>query len=136
MAAVTAIVGSGNDARIRCDDFEDDDDNALESGAVTGLLLVEVDNEEPRLDILGRGDLTYATATITCRGRTRAEARTLAEAVKFGGTNEGTGLNGYAGTFDAYLEDTDTAAVPKKDASNDYWHDVLLTYNVSFAEQR
>lgn len=129
MNAVTALAGSGAAARIRPDQFAKTD-----GSATTPAILVEIDDEESQTDLDGRGGLVIADVTLTCRAHTKAAAYALKEAVRVNGTNPGTGLAGYSGAFDAWLEDTAYAAVPKGDASDDHWHDAVMSFRLVATE--
>jgi len=130
LTAVTAIIGTGNAARIRPD--------RLDQGETLPAILMQVD-ETPQNDLDGLGGLVYADVTLTCRANTKTAARALAEAIRLNGTNPGTGLAGYHGTvasvtFDATLESTITAFTSKADGSEAGWYDAIATYIVSHAE--
>jgi hypothetical protein len=131
MSAVTALVGTGDAARIRPYQL-DDRDNKLEEH-----IIVEVDVEEPQNDITGIGGLTFADVNISCRAITLAEAKALAVAVKRNGTNPGTGLAGYGGSgtaFDSWLEDEVTGKTLWDDGSQRTWYTVEQSYRMCFTE--
>lgn len=130
MPAVTAIVGSGANARIRPDRFHEED-------GTLPAILVEVDHEDPLTDLTGRGGRRQGVVTITCRASTRAAARALAEAVRNNGTSPGTGLDGYGGSetaFDSWCVGQTTAFVPKSDGSDHGYYDNILTYETTARE--
>lgn len=130
---VTALVGTGDAARIRPDRLQETDDNTQPA------IIIEVDNERPLNDIGGIGGRRYVEVTLRCRARTKAVARSLAEAVRVNGTNPGTGLAGYCGTvagkvYDAYLDDEQTAFTPAEEGSDQGWYDIFSNYVVTFSE--
>ncbi|WP_455387490.1 hypothetical protein [Petrachloros mirabilis] len=131
MSAVTTLVGTGDDARIRPYMLDDRDDKTEEH------IIIEVDDANPQNDITGLGGLTYATVNISCRAITPAQANALAIAVKRNGTSPGTGLAGYTGsgtTFDAVLEDEVTGRALWGDGSQRAWYTVEQTYIMSYSE--
>ena len=98
-------------------------------------IVFEIDMETPQNSLDGRGGLVFADVNVICRAATRAASRTLAEAVRVNGYIEpGSGLAGYAGAFDAVLEDVTAAAVPKSEGSNAYWYDTNMSFAVSWSE--
>ena len=98
-------------------------------------VVFEIDNENRENGLNGRGGRVYADVNVLCRADTRSASRTLSEAVRVNGdTQPGRGLAGYTGNFDAWLEDVQTAAVPKDDKSNAHWYDVNMSFVVSWAE--
>lgn len=125
MSAVADIVGT----RIYTDTFWSDTYPAI---------CFEVDSEDRENTLTGRGGIdtgmVFADVNVICRADTRAASRTLAEAVRVNGTTPGTGLAGYTGTFDAWLEDEQPAAVPKDDKSNAHWFDVNMSCTLSWEE--
>lgn len=131
MDAVTALVGTGDAARIRPDTLDDRDDKDAEH------VIVEVDSLVPQNSIGGTGGLTYADVNISCRAATRTEADALATAVKRNGTDPGTGLAGYgtiASTFQSVLDDEVNSEVPRGDGSQRTWYTTEQSYTMSFAE--
>jgi len=122
MTAVTAIVGE----RVW--------DEWFRSSAVPAIVF-EIDSENRENDISGRGGLVFADVNVICRADTRAASRALAEAVRTNGsTSPGSGLAGYSGAFDAVLDDTQPAAVPKAEGSNAYWYDTNMSFTLSWPE--
>ena len=99
-------------------------------------VMFEIDHENRDNDLEGRGGLVVAEANVICRANTKAEARRLAEAVRANGTDPGTGLAGYTGTFDAVLDDIQLAAVPKGDGSNAHWYDANMSFTLLWKELR
>lgn len=130
LPAVTAIVGTGSNARIRCEGFQ------LRDGASgRAAILIEVDRQMHLNDLQGRGGLVVGEITITCRAATRAESDALAEAVRSNGTNPGTGLAGYASAaLDLVVDDNVHSWVPKGDGSEDGWYDTLITLTPIYPE--
>lgn len=125
MSAVTALVGTGDSARIRPYKLYKDDDKSEEH------IIIEVDDEEKANDLSGVGGLEFATVTIDCRAITAAQADALAEAVRVNGADPGTGLAGYSGAaFDAVLESQAKSIIPFDDASNRTWYVVAQEYTV------
>jgi hypothetical protein len=103
---------------------------------IVPALVFEIDHEGRENDLEGRGGLVDAQANIICRANTRAEARALAEAVRTNNTDPGTGLAGYAGAFDAVLDDVVMAAVAKGDGSNAHWYDANMSFTLLWKELR
>lgn len=87
LAAVTAIVGSGSDARIRPHKLWQKDD--LKDGPA---IMVVVNREEDQNDLNCEGGLIIADISVMCVANTNDAARSLAKAVKYNGTSPGTGL--------------------------------------------
>jgi len=103
--------------------------------SVVPAIVFEIDTENRENDISGRGGLVFADVNIICRADTRAASRELAEAVRMNGsTSPGSGLAGYSGAFDAVLDDTQPAAVPKGEGSNAYWYDTNMSFTMSWPE--
>jgi hypothetical protein len=71
---------------------------------------------------------------IICRAESPKTSRHLAEAVRSNNTDPGTGLAGWHGTFDATLEDSVMSETPKAEGSMDHWHDIFMTFSVSWYE--
>ncbi len=95
----------------------------------------EIDSELRENGINGRGGMVFAEVNVICRANTRAASRSLAEAVRVnGGISPGTGLAGYTGNFDAWLDDMQPAAVPKNDKGTSHWYDMNMSFVVSWAE--
>ncbi len=126
--AVTAIVGAGDDARIRPDRLGESD--------TPPAIIIEVDDENPRNTIDGLGGLVYADVNIQCRAFEKEDARALAEAVRVNGTDPGTGMAGTSqAAFHAVLENTSAALfVPEDAASQRGYFVVDCLYTVSFYE--
>lgn len=132
LGSVTAMVGTGYSARIRPDRLQQDDDETQEH------VIIEVDNEEHLNDLTGKGGRVMADITLRCRAKTKAEARSLAEAVKLNGTNPGTGMAGYSGTLDGktvdfWLEDEQTVYEPVDDGSDEGVYAVYQSYRATWA---
>ena len=130
---VTALVGTGDSARIRPDKLAQGDDDTEEA------IIIEVDDERPLNDLAGKSLRRYADVTIRCRARTKARARALAVAVKLNGTDPGTGLGGYTGTvnctlYSIYLDDEQTSMSPVEDGSDEAYYDVFSNYVITWAE--
>ena len=128
MSAVTALVGTGDDARIRPYSLRDADNQAA------AHIIVEVGQDRPQNDLTGLGGLTYSDVNISCRATTPGNARALANAVKRNGTSPGTGLAGYSGTFDAVLESEEPTITRRGDNSQRDWHSVELSFTMSQTE--
>jgi hypothetical protein len=127
MTAVTAIVGTGNSARIRTD--------RLHEGDELPAVLVEVDTEEKVNDLSGKGGASFCGVTVTCLALMRETARALAEAVRVNGTNPGTGLAGYSGSaFHCTLESITTGFVPLEDGSDEGWYQCVMQCEVFATE--
>mgnify|MGYP002631519982 CR=1 len=131
LTAVTAIVGTGDDARIRPDRLEDSDTRPC--------IVIEVEDEDPANDLTGTGGLVFTDVSIYSIARTKAAARALAEAIRLNGTDPGTGLAGCHATaasiqFDAVLYSTQIDYIPLGDGSSrGNWH-VNSLYTVSYQE--
>jgi hypothetical protein len=98
-------------------------------------IVFEIDNERRENDLNGRGGMVFADVNVICRANTRAASRSLAEAVRVNGdVSPGSGLAGYSGNFDSWLEDQQMAAVPKNDKGNSHWYDTNMSFVVSWAE--
>ena len=133
LGTVTALVGTGDSARIRPDRLQQGDDETQPA------IIVEVDNEKPLNTLDGKGGRRYADVTLRCRAQTKAEARSLAEAIRVNGTDPGTGLAGYRGTisgtiYDAVLDDDQTSFGPAAEGSDQGYYDVFSNYVISWAE--
>lgn len=127
MPAVTAIVGSGDDARIWSDHFPQETD--------LPAILLEVDTADHGNTLDGRGGLVQATLTLTCRAATKRASRELAEAVRTGGTDPGSGLAGYSDEhIDAVLESTAAAYVHTSDGGDDGRWDTVMEFALTYAE--
>lgn len=130
---VTALVGSGDNARIRPDRLEQSDDS------LQPAIIVEADDDDHKNDLSGKGGLIYSAVTLRCRARTKAVARSLAEAVRVNGTDPGTGLAGRTGamngtTYGAVLEDEQTSFTAQAEGSAEGWYDVFCNYILSHTE--
>jgi len=121
LSAVTALVGSGDAARIRWDEIDEDDD--------LPAICCQIDSDDQANDLGGRAGFAAASVTILCRAETRVGSRALAEAVRLNGTDPGTGLAGYAGTeFDAVLESMATVFDTRG------FYDTLMDFTVTRAQ--
>lgn len=119
LPAVTAIVGSGATARVWSD---------WQRTYTAPCIIVELDKEEEQNDLTGRaGGLIVADVTLTCRAATSDVSDTLRDAVR-------AGLSGYSGAFDAILDDTQNAAVPKDDGSDLHWYDNVMSFTMLWQE--
>lgn len=125
MSAVTALVGSGSSARIW---------NSWPRTYTVPCIVIDVDQETPANDLSGKGGLVFAAVVVTCRDDDQSDSHALAEAVRLNGTNPGTGLAGYSGTFDAILDNGQHAEVPKGDGSTAYWYDHVLDCTLIWSE--
>ncbi len=133
LSAVTTLVGTGDDARIRPDKLAQDDDDTKQA------IIVEVDDERPQTDLTGTSLRRYADVTLRCQARTKAQARAVAVAVKLNGTDPGTGLAGYSGTvsgtvYSIYLDDEQTSMSPVEEGSDEAYYYVFSNYVVTWAE--
>ena len=131
MDAVTAIVGTGDDAKIRADHADEED--------VPPYIVIEVDDENHMNDLTGKGGRRLAAVNVLCRGLTRLASRTLSEAVRLNGTDPGTGLAGYGSTvlstvLDCWLEDEALAIVPRAEGSKRKWYDVNMSFMATALE--
>jgi hypothetical protein len=130
---VTALVGTGDAARIRPDVLWEEDDKTEEA------IIIEVDNEDILTTIDGKGGRRMADVTLRCRARTKAEARALSEAVRVNGADPGTGMAGMVETingtvYDAWLEDEQLSATPVAEGSDQFYYDVFSNYRVTWLE--
>lgn len=130
---VTALVGTGDSARIRPDKLAQGDDDTLQA------IIIEVDDERPQNTLEGTSLRRYADVTVRCQARTKAQARAVALAVKLNGTDPGTGLAGYTGTlsgtvYDAWLEDEQTSFSPVEEGSDEAYYYVFSNYVMTWAE--
>lgn len=135
MSAVTAIVGTGDSARIRTDRLHDGD--VWHNNESRPAILVEVDAEEKVNDLSGKGGAAFCGVTVTCYAKTRADARALAEAVRVNGTNPGTGLAGYGDNstaFNCIVESVQTTFLPFEDGSEDGWYACVMACEVFATE--
>lgn len=130
--AVTALVGTGDSARIRPYQLAAIDDREEEH------IIVEVDSEPREHSLDGGNCLVLATVNLSCRAMTRDAARTLAAAVKTNGTTPGTGLAWYGGSgtaFDAWIPEAGTPSTIRwGDESKRVWHTVELTVTCQYSE--
>lgn len=131
LSAVTDIVGTGNNARIRPDRLEESDSRPT--------IEMEIDDEDPQNSLDGLGGLVYADVSIFSSARSKEAARALAEAIRLNGTDSGTGLAGVKTTvggvqFDAVLESTQMDYKSLNDGSSRGNYTVNSLYIVSFME--
>jgi hypothetical protein len=133
MSAVTDLVGTGDDARIRPRLEQEEDVPA------NGSITIEEDFEDHLNDLLGQGGREMIEVNIVCRAPTKKASKALAEAVRTNGTNPGTGLAGYNGTpidveIDCWLDGVTPSFTHKGDGSDDGWWDTNCSYMVTQAE--
>lgn len=131
MNAVTALVGTGDSARIRPYKLEESDDPEEEH------IIIEVDDEDHLNALDAKGGRIMATVNISCRAMTIAEARALAEAVRMNGTSPGTGLGPYGGSgaaFDSWLDSEAVSVLSFDDGSDRAWYTVEQSYTVTATE--
>lgn len=131
LEAVTALVGTGDSARIRPDRLHQDED--------LPAVVIEVDYEDHLNDLDGKGGLVYADVNVKCRAETKAVSRQLAEAIRTNDTDPGTGLAGYTGTagdqtIGAVLEDETTGFRPAGDGSDRGYYDTDMSFMISYNE--
>lgn len=86
-SAVTAIVGSGSNARIRPYKLWQKDE--LKDGPA---IIIKVNREDDQNDIECEGGTVIADVSVICIAEERADSRALMRAVKYNGTTPGTGL--------------------------------------------
>ena len=134
MSAVTDLVDPKltDDPRIRPDAFDPNED--------VPAVVVEVDDEEHLTSLVQSAGRVFAAVNIICRADERVVSRALAEAVKYNGTDPGTGLAGFSGTvdgteIDCILESEATASTPKEKGSSERFYDTNLDFQISFAVQ-
>ncbi|HUT92913.1 MAG TPA: DUF3168 domain-containing protein [Thermoguttaceae bacterium] len=131
MSAVTALVGTGDSARIRSYELAAIDNREEEH------IIIEVDSKPRENTIDGDGAMVMAQVNLSCRAPTRKRADGLAAAVKTNGTSRGTGLAWYGGSgtaFDSWLEDETPSKIRWGDNSKRLWHTVEQSYVVQFPE--
>lgn len=131
MNAVTALVGTGDAARIRPYRLEESDDKLEEH------IIIEVDDDDHLNDLSGAGGRVMSTVNVSCRAMTDEEARALAAAVRVNGTTPGTGLGPYGGSgtaFDSWLDSEASSVLPFDDGSNRAWYAVDQSYTVTATE--
>jgi hypothetical protein len=113
-----AGVGSGPSARIW---------NQWPRTYQTPCIVMEIDDEAENNDLSGKGEIKSVALVLTCRTSVDSSSQTLSQAVR-------NGLAGYHGTFDAILDDTAHAAVPKSEGSTDHWYDRVMSFTVLMSE--
>ena len=120
ISGVTAIVGS-NSATTRIW-------NSWPRTYTVPCLVMDIDTEteQPYL-ATGSGEGIVADVTITCRAGTHDVSDALQEAVRHG-------LAGYAGTFDAILNQTVHSETPKSEGSTEHWYDHVCDYTMIWTE--
>lgn len=135
-AAVTAIVGHGDDAHIRPYKLWQKD-NLLESDA----LLIRVNSENPENDLSHHGGLVVADVSVISCSLTLANARRLAEACRTNMTaNPGEGLEAYDGlSASVQIESIASGTrspdfVPFSDDSDEGFYIVDAHYSVLYQE--
>ena len=131
MSTVTALVGTGNSARIRPYQLLTIDDREEEH------IIIDVDSQPRQNTLDGAGVMVAATVNLSCRALTPATARTLAAAVKTNGTDPGTGLAWYGGSgtaFHSWLEDETPSQIRWGDESKRVWYTVEQTYTMQYSE--
>ena len=136
LLAMTAVSefngsGSGDVIVIRYGYLEEDDDTD------DSHIVIDIDSDTPQNTLDGLGGLRFADISLSCRARTMANSKALAEAVRLNGTTPGTGLAGYGGSgtsFDSWLQEETRATEPFDDNSGRWWHVVIQTYTVCYTE--
>ena len=131
MSAVTALVGTGDSARIRAYELQAIDDRTEEH------IIIEVDGKPRQNPLDGTGAFVLATVNISCRAMTRAQADALASAVKTNGTGPGTGLANHDGSgtaFSSWCTDETPSKIRWGDDSKRLWHTVEQTYEMQYYE--
>jgi|GEM_PF-2686628 len=131
MSAVTALVGTGNSARIRPYELQAIDDKTEEH------IIVEVDSQPRENTLDGAGVMITASVNLSLRAMTVDAVRTLAAAVKTNGTTPGTGLAWYGGSgtaFQSWLDDETHSKIRWGDDSKKVWHTIEQSYSVQYSE--
>lgn len=131
MNAVTALVGTGNSARIRSYELATIDDKTEEH------IIIEVDSQPRENPLDGSGALVLASVNLSCRAMTISAVRVLAAAVKTNNTTPGTGLAWYGGSgtaFHSWLEDEVPSKIRWGDDSPRIWYTIEQTYSVQYSE--
>lgn len=132
MEAVTAIVGHHANGDPNTDPQAAKIWNSWERAPQVPCIVIDVDSEDSQNDLGGRAVGKIATVTVTCRANTHADSDALADAVETNGTDPGTGLAGYEGTFFAVHERTVHSETPKGEGSSDHWYDHVMEFTVLF----
>lgn len=109
IAPVTAIVGTGNNARIW---------NGWARSNAVPCIILDIDREVLQNDLSGTSDLTIADITITCRGNTHLESDALSDAVK--------AIAGHSGDFGFVFDSIVHSDTPKEDGSTGHWYDHVM----------
>ena len=116
---ITAIVGAGVNTRIW---------SRWPRTYNTPCIVMEIDEDAENPDLAtGTGDLIISAVTITCRADTSNGARALWALVR-------SLLAGYAGVFDAVLDSTGDAEVPKAEGSTEHWYDRVMDFTMFRSE--
>ena len=138
--AVTAIVGTGANARIR--PFRLDQGDIDDNGGVRDAIVIRPAREEHLNDLQGRGGLVRARMQIIAISEIPLSARALAEAIRTNGQDPGTGLAGHEGTYDgveiqsAMLDSADFDEAEYGDDSDRSFFAVISNYIVEYTETR
>jgi hypothetical protein len=125
MPAVTAIVGSDTTTARIWNSWQ-----RVTGTSAYPCLVMDIDGEEEQNDLQALPDLVIAEVTITCRASTHDDSDALQSAVKSNGTTPGTGLAGYAGSFQAILDRTTHSEAVKGDGSTAHWYDHIMTFTI------
>lgn len=132
MSAVTALVGTGDSARIRSYRLASIDDRECEH------IIIDVDSQPRENCLNGEGAFVNASVNVSCRAMTPAKARALATAAKTNGTMPGSGLAWYGGSgtaFHSYLDDETPSQIGWMDGSRERtWYTVELSIVVQYSE--
>lgn len=130
LAAVTALVSQ----RIYADDAE--------PGEELPYIIVNTvrESSSDQSDLQGNALLWDAEVHIECYGRTRSLARDIEEAVRFNGTDPGTGLQGYEGNTGqgtieaAWSDDIDSGYLEPASEEDTGKYVTVATYTVQYTK--
>lgn len=131
MSDVTALVGTGNSARIRPRELAAIDDRQEEH------IIIEVDSQPRENSLDGEEAFITADVNLSLRAMTLAGVKALASAVKTNGTTPGTGLAWYGGSgtaFHAWLEDEVPSKIRWGDDGKRVWHTIEQSYKMQYTE--
>ena len=119
VSGVTVLCGgTGTGARIW---------NSWPRTYATPAVVIDVVDEQEQNTLDGNSDAVIAQVDVNCRAETHAVSDDLAHAVR-------TALKGYAGTFDAILDDTEHNEIPESDGSTKHWYDHVMHFTMLWQE--
>ena len=130
LPAVTALVGSGDAARIRAGELAQKDTLP----AVTIELETELHDSE---DLTGSGGLISAMLVVSSHAEKYSQARQLCQAIAYGGTDPSTGLSNWSTDDDSIqclIESTARRLVALNDAADGRKNVFETRYRVTYRE--